>query len=68
MENITLIRDFNYKSSTNLNQDSINSLNKESSNSFSQNEIKDNKELLINRMIIKELRLKLSQSEEMLKE
>jgi hypothetical protein len=34
-----------------------------------KNEIKnDNKELLINRMIIKELRLKLSQSEEMLKE
>lgn len=70
MENISLIRDFTYKSSSNLNKDSIAGLSNDSITSITvnQHEVKDNKELLMNRMIMKELRLKLTQSEEMLKE
>lgn len=70
MENISLIRDFTYKSSSNLNKDSIAGLSNDSISSTinNQHEVKDNKELLMNRMIMKELRLKLTQSEEMLKE
>lgn len=75
MEDMTLIRDFEYVTSNKLNQESIASLSQDV-NSRGEGlrrgegvlSKENNKELLLNRMLIKELNLKLHQTEELLKE